>query len=77
MEFVANKFIKIIFVRSEDNKSDILTKNVSSDVYQAHVDEYVVDKDEFLNTPKRDSNSMTPWRWIAGRVLGIQSHFMV
>lgn len=48
MEYVEDEFIKIIFVKSEDNTSDILTKNVSGDVYDAHVKEYVADRNEYF-----------------------------
>ena len=38
-------FIKIIFVKSEKNKSDIFTKNVSNEVYDKHRDSYIKKKD--------------------------------
>jgi hypothetical protein len=47
-EFVMSGFIKIIFVRSADNVADPFTKNVTGEVYESHVKEYVVDRDLFF-----------------------------
>ena len=38
---MADKFIKVIFVKSENNTSDIFTKNVQSDVLKKHDKEFV------------------------------------
>jgi hypothetical protein len=57
-EFIEDGFIKIVFVRSADNKSDMFTKNISSDVYENHIDDFVIKKG------KMDSD-----REIEGRVL--------
>jgi len=35
-EFIEDGFIKVVFVRSEDNNADIFTKNVSSDKFETH-----------------------------------------
>ena len=35
-EFVEDKFIKIVFVRTTENHSDIFTKNVTGDLYDIH-----------------------------------------
>ena len=40
-------FIKFEFVRSAQNKSDHLTKNVTGEIYEAHVNEYVRSKRSF------------------------------
>ena len=48
-EYIMDGFIKIIFVKSENNKSDIFTKNVSSEVYDKHRDSYIEKKD-YLNS---------------------------
>jgi hypothetical protein len=40
-EFVEEGFVKIIFVRSEHNTSDGFTKNVTGDIYDAHVADYM------------------------------------
>ena len=44
-EFVEDEFIKIIFVRSEENHADIFTKNVNREVFEKHVENFV-GKDE-------------------------------
>ena len=43
-EMVADGFLKIIFVKSEENVSDGFTKNVSGDIYEAHKNHYLSDK---------------------------------
>ena len=35
-EYVEDGFIEIVFVRSEDNRADVFTKNVSKDIYNNH-----------------------------------------
>ena len=35
-EFIEDGFIKIVFVRTADNKADIFTKNVVGDLYDKH-----------------------------------------
>jgi len=39
-EFVEEGFIKIIFVRTKDNKADIFTKNVVGDLFDKHNKEF-------------------------------------
>ena len=39
-----DKLIKIVFVKSEDNYSDMFTKNVNGEVYGNHVDAFVLDR---------------------------------
>ena len=46
-EFCENGFIKIIFVRSRDNKSDGFTKNVSKEIFMDHSKSMVYGRDEF------------------------------
>ena len=46
-EFIEAGFIKIIFVRSRDNKSDGMTKNISADIYDAHKEDLIYTKSEF------------------------------
>ena len=41
------RFIKIIFVRSKENKSDGLTKNVNADIYDAQREHVVYTKEEY------------------------------
>jgi hypothetical protein len=41
-EFIEEGFIRVVFVRSVDNKSDMFTKNVSSELYERHKREYII-----------------------------------
>jgi hypothetical protein len=43
-QYVDEGFLKIIFVKSEDNLSNGYTKNMSIDTYKRHHGEFVVDK---------------------------------
>jgi hypothetical protein len=43
-DFVEDGVIKIVFVRTHENKADIFTKNVSSEVYNSHVNDFVEDR---------------------------------
>jgi len=43
-EFVEEGFIRIIFVRTVDNVSDSFTKNVTGDIYEAHVTDFVAER---------------------------------
>ena len=38
--------IKVNFMRSEDNTVDILTKNVSVELFQRHIQKLIIDKDD-------------------------------
>ena len=40
-QYVEDGRIKVQFVRSENNLSDMFTKNVTSEVYDKHVEEYI------------------------------------
>ena len=44
-QYIEEKFIKIEFVRSEENVSDILTKNVTGDTFDRHVEAFVAPAD--------------------------------
>jgi hypothetical protein len=35
-EYAESGFLKIVFVNSKDNKADMFTKNVSSELYDKH-----------------------------------------
>ena len=48
-EFVEDGFIKIVFVKSKENKSDIFTKNVTQDIYSLHVTNYVISKEKLTD----------------------------
>jgi hypothetical protein len=42
-EFVEDGMIKIVFVKTQDNKADMFTKNVSGEVYDEHVESFIMD----------------------------------
>jgi hypothetical protein len=44
------KFVRIVFVKSEDNKSDMFTKNISSDLYEKHKNDYIIMREELEST---------------------------
>jgi hypothetical protein len=44
-EFVEDKFLKIVFVKTENNVSDEFTKNLSGELYEKHTPQHVVRKD--------------------------------
>jgi hypothetical protein len=41
-EYIIDGEIKIIFVNSKDNKADIFTKNVTSEIDEEHVDDFII-----------------------------------
>jgi hypothetical protein len=43
-EFVEDGVLKIVFVQTADNRADMFTKNVTSEIYEKHVGEFVHDK---------------------------------
>ena len=43
-EFVFDGFIKVIFVKTEDNDSDIFTKNLGGDLHERHSKKMIVEK---------------------------------
>jgi hypothetical protein len=47
-EYSEEGVIKIVFVRSEDNKSDPFTKNVSSEVYDKHIGDFIEAKSHVM-----------------------------
>ena len=44
-QYVEEGFIKVIFVRSEDNTAETFTKNLSSKLHQKHKNELVMEKE--------------------------------
>jgi hypothetical protein len=40
--FVVDGFVKIVFVKITENKSDMFTKNVSGEAYDEHIDNYIM-----------------------------------
>jgi hypothetical protein len=57
-EYVESGFLKIVFVNSKENKSNMFTKNVSSELYDKHKGTYIIRRQE-----------VDPIRNIEGRVL--------
>ena len=53
-QYVDEGFLKIIFVKSEDNLSDGYTKNTSTEVYERHHGEFVADKN-YIEDDDRNS----------------------
>ena len=45
-QFIADGFLKVIFVKTNDNTSDIFTKNVSSEIHEKHMYDYIWKKDD-------------------------------
>ena len=43
-EYVEDGIVKIIFVKSADNDSDILTKNLSAELHEKHPRKIVIEK---------------------------------
>jgi hypothetical protein len=52
-EYITDGEIKIIFVGSKDNKADIFTKNVNCEVYEEHMDDYLIHH-EVIHTTSPD-----------------------
>ena len=53
-QFVFEGFIKVVFVRTEDNDADIFTKNLGGDLHQRHSKKMIIEKgysdDKSFNT---------------------------
>ena len=43
-QYVEDGIVKIVFVRSESNRSDIMTKNIQGDLFDKHASHLVVPK---------------------------------
>jgi len=52
-EFINDGFIKIIFVRTGDNKADIFTKNVVGELYDKHTNDMVWKAEEMDKSVKK------------------------
>ena len=62
-EFIEDGFIKIIFVKSAENKSDGFRKNTSSDTYESHTKEYMIEKSKLSNhqnEPRKGVTGLVP-----------------
>ena len=44
-QFVDDGFLKILFVKTAENVSDMFTKNMSSDIHEKHKGEYIWTKE--------------------------------
>jgi hypothetical protein len=45
-KYITDGFLKIVFVKSEENQSDMFTKNVSSETLERHSERYICTKEE-------------------------------
>ena len=45
-QYISDGFLKIVFVKTDENVADIFTKNVSGEILEKHVDSYVMPKDD-------------------------------
>jgi hypothetical protein len=45
-EYIINEFVKVMFIKSEDNKADMFTKNVSNDLYEKQKKEYIIKRED-------------------------------
>jgi hypothetical protein len=52
-EYIVDGTIKIIFVTSRDNKADIFTKNVTLEIYEEHIDDYLI-QHQVIKTTMQD-----------------------
>ena len=43
--YIEQNIVKVVFVKSEENLSDYLTKNVTGEIYDSHNDAYIADRD--------------------------------
>ncbi len=48
-EYIEDDFIKIVFVRTKDNLSDEMTKNVTGEIYNSHVSEYMAEREAIVD----------------------------
>ena len=48
-EYVENRVVKIIFVRLEENNSDVFTKNTMREIFHRHTGKFMVEVDDEMN----------------------------
>ena len=53
-EFVEDGFVKIVFVRSEENDSDGFTKNLGGELHDKHKVKFIADKNDVENIEVRE-----------------------
>ena len=46
--YVEEGFIKIVFVRTDENTSDVFTKNVTGEILEHHTEQFVADRQLYL-----------------------------
>ena len=51
-EVIEDGIVKIVFVKSEENDSDLYTKNLNGELYQKHSDKVVWDLEEYERVSK-------------------------
>jgi hypothetical protein len=61
-QYVDDGFLKIIFVKSQDNLSDRYTKNTSIKIYKRHHGEFVANKSYF----EHDNHNTYDWKGVGG-----------
>jgi hypothetical protein len=49
-EMIVDNMIKVIFVKTDNNKADIFTKNTSQVIYNKLVEDYLIEKKSFEDT---------------------------
>ena len=45
-QYIADGFLKVMFVKTQENTADMFTKNVSGDILNKYVNDYVIDKND-------------------------------
>jgi hypothetical protein len=40
--------VRVVFVKTTDNKSDMFTKNASGEAYDEHIDNYIMDCNDIV-----------------------------
>ena len=58
-EFVEDGFVKIIFVRSEENDADLFTKNLGGELYEKHARK-MIERKGGLETNRKGVESVSP-----------------
>jgi len=55
-EFVESGFIKIIYIATDENISDMFTKNVRKELYDKHSRRFVIKKEELMETRNEEQD---------------------
>ena len=51
-DYIIDGTIRVIFVSSKENKADILTKNVTSEIFEEHIEDFVIHRERIELTSK-------------------------